>query len=475
MPDVCNKTYSELYVEKWQEDVKNLTSLTTGLTDKISFAIQVALATSEITSSPGVIASIISSLAGEIGVTTSGISAAFGGAADVALSGASAASIASNIGGEAIRRLIGPAKTAILRVLGAAAPEALAPVLAAIETIAIPVLEFVAIAVAAFAAKVAVEAADAYNAQSSTPHVFDLRTFGVNEGITVENLTSFIPLEQQRESGLTITVEGRAQHDFEGMSSGIMYPAYSTECADEIILTDYADVFNVGHVDLSRYDDWHLIDSKLTINLSDAANGNVSSADFDTVQYVSRIVNIPGGDYFNGPAGVYWNDGATHDASIVKSGIFYVAAGIATAGVTLLGPVGIAVLGNPIIAGLKAGFKAESLTPDEIIHVKNVENITLSELNDRLYFSGSDYSSHSGYGTIDAGAGNDLLLYQGAKFIAAGTVLDPVKKAASDARKAENIEVYLDISEVTEACRAAANDNDAWPQRLLRNFAKREI
>jgi hypothetical protein len=75
MTEGCKKTYGELYAQNWQEDLDDLTSLSRGIFDKISFGIQVALAASETAFAPEVIAGFLPSLSAEIGASTGAISA----------------------------------------------------------------------------------------------------------------------------------------------------------------------------------------------------------------------------------------------------------------------------------------------------------------------------------------------------------------------------------------------------------------
>ena len=136
MIEGCKKTYSDLYLEKWDRDLDRLTSLSTGLSDKIVFGLQTVLATSEILSESAV-AEFLAVLAPELAATTAGVAAAIGSAADLMLSGVSASTVVSNVAGEAMRRLLLSAGNAIIRTVGA---EAAAPLVAAFAEVAVPEL-----------------------------------------------------------------------------------------------------------------------------------------------------------------------------------------------------------------------------------------------------------------------------------------------------------------------------------------------
>lgn len=250
MSEECSKkTYGELYAIQWGKDLDSLTSLSTGFTDKVVFGLQAALAASEILTESA-IASFITSLSAEIGLTAGTISSALGGAADLMLSGVSASTVVSNLAGEGVRRLFERIALTVTLELGPGIAATIVPV---ISEIAVPVLSFLAVSLAAFAAKVGVEALDEYNKQENKPlETLDIRQSnerpnGVNEGVNVEHLLVYDSARTGRRSGISILVEGLKQYDFDGLSSGIQYPEYSDDCAEQIILSDFGDVFNLGN------------------------------------------------------------------------------------------------------------------------------------------------------------------------------------------------------------------------------------
>jgi hypothetical protein len=434
MTDSCKKTYTELYAAKWHEDLRKLTDLKNIFEDELVFAIQVALAASETTFATGVVSSFLASLSAEIGASTGAIAAVLGGAADLMLSGVSAASVVSNGAGEIVRRLLSSVSSAVVRVFGPLLAEGagliLAPILEAIAAIAVPVLAFAATALAAFAAKVGVEALEAYNLQQSAdPDLLDIRQSsarpnGVNEGISVESLTVYDTPHTGRKSGVSVRVETLKQYDFEGLSAGIQ-STFTDDCAEQVMLSNYGDYFHTGTADLTGYDDWHVFEAQLIIDMSNRVGGNVASADFDTVTYAPTALvgfgGIAGG--ILGYAGIFWYNGETHAAGSISGGI-------TTALAYLAGPAAAIAVGDAL--------DAESFLPDDDLIVKGAENIILTDQDDRFAFTNNDYTVHSGYGTISGDAGGDILLYDDAKFVAAGAPIDPAMQAAADARKLEN-------------------------------------
>jgi hypothetical protein len=94
--------------------------------------------------------------------------------------------------------------------------------------------------------------------------------------------------------------------------------------------------------------------------------------------------------------------------------------------------------------------------------VKGAENIILTDKDERFAFTNNDYTVHSGYGMISGGAGGDVLPYDDAKFIKAGTPTDPALQAAADQRRQENAERLAR----GEALRAG-NDNDYMFQECV--------
>ncbi|HEX8061745.1 MAG TPA: calcium-binding protein, partial [Allosphingosinicella sp.] len=188
---------------------------------------------------------------------------------------------------------------------------------------------------------------------------------------------------------------------------------------EKLTLTDKADTLNVSKEGFG----W-LADT-LTIDMRNRAGGNLTSADFDTVNYAAR------GD---GTDGVFWINGAT------QTGLEGVGATIRAVSYTVtavsalqaLIKSGRNVAKSPILAAIQAaagikkanerGVEAietmlkleDTLIPDDPVVIKGVENINLSNRDDRLYFEGDEhgYEFHSGYGRINAGAGDDIIYYE---------------------------------------------------------------
>ena len=165
---------------------------------------------------------------------------------------------------------------------------------------------------------------------------------------------------------------------------------------EAVRLSNNADKLTILAPDFSDYASGN---ADLVVDMGNRTGGNASAADFDTVNYAPRTG-------FAGQEGTFWYNGSTHGAGPI-------AGAITTALSYLPGPLGL--------IGLRAGMLLESALPDDDLVVKGAENINLTSQNDRFAFTNNDYSVHSGYGKLDAGAGDDILLYDDGKFVKAGT------------------------------------------------------
>ena len=182
---------------------------------------------------------------------------------------------------------------------------------------------------------------------------------------------------------------------------GLVRPA---DGSDDRVMGSLAFAGAGGDVEDNRFLDIEKIqfgggDDRLTVispDFSDYASGFGDlvvdlGAGNDTVVYATRSAPTSGNN------GIFYYDGATHAAG----GGF----GLAQ---NLIGSLGTTAM----IVLLKL---EKSLLPDDDLIVKGAENVTLTGENDRFYFSGSDYTVHSGFGKIEGGDGGDIIVYGGAK------------------------------------------------------------
>jgi hypothetical protein len=212
-----------------------------------------------------------------------------------------------------------------------AASGAVAFVVANTPTIAVALAAVFAGAVLGIFAKSAFEAQEIYNAQDLTPNTLDLRepNYAISEGVTITSLTTYQhlhnpdgTLDEDRRDGISFSIKG--------VTSGAIMPFDEQGCIEQIILTDGHDELNVSAIDLSQYDDWHFLDNRFIIDMSNREGGNLSSADFDEVRYAAR----PGAVF--GENGVFWYDGETHSAGPI-SGFLNTIAGY----IPLIGALGL--------------------------------------------------------------------------------------------------------------------------------------
>jgi hypothetical protein len=156
---------------------------------------------------------------------------------------------------------------------------------------------------------------------------------------------------------------------------------------ENLQLTRFADVVNVGK------EGFGLLSDTLTIDLSNAEGGNQDSDDFDTISF------LPRDGLLSGQNGVFWYNSSIQTALPYAIEVYDAA--------YFTGPA------TPWL--LQAGLSLESLLPDDALTFKGAENVVLTDLDDRFAFTSGDYSAHSGYGRISAGAGRDVLYFVGAR------------------------------------------------------------
>ena len=144
---------------------------------------------------------------------------------------------------------------------------------------------------------------------------------------------------------------------------------------ESLKLTDGADKVTV------HFDNTSLFSQPLTVEMGDGV---------DTAVYTKRPAP------FGGENGVFWYNGSTHAAG---------------------GGFGFLqdAFGSLSTSAMISLLDAESAWPSDNVLVKGVENVTLTGENDRFVFSGQNYGIHSGYGTISAGDGGDIVVFAGAK------------------------------------------------------------
>jgi hypothetical protein len=297
------------------------------------------------------------------------------------------------------------AKTALVRValFAAGATTGLPGILTA-------ALGFVATTVVEISVKSARQAYDDSLAQEA-PNVWDLQqNSGINEGVFVTSLTPYLFDLTKRNDGLRVSIHG--------LQSGIDRNNIDLLNTDKLILTTFADRLEVRRVDLSNYEGWRFFGGDhLTVDMAGfTPNRTVTNADFDTTSYMPRS-GTP-----ESQSGVFWYDGYTHEAGSFGNAL-----------ATVLGSIG----GS---SGVSAALWAESFFPAATLRVIGTENITLTDKDDRFAFTGKDYGVHSGFGTISAGAGNDIVQYEGGEFAASGTAID----AANHVAAGQNLQLTLD-------------------------------
>jgi hypothetical protein len=287
--------------------------------------------------------------------------------------------------------------TAAIAAEGVAAAEVTAATAGVAATIAgapeiiTGIVAFVGITLIAKLVEISAESAaiakEEYDAQAENPNILDLVTDkGLTEGVELTHLGTFLVEDHNRRSGIHV--------ELKGLTSETPY-VFDEHCPDVLKLTDRADRLNVANVDLSEYDSWRFLDDEFTIDMSNRAGGNQSSDDFDAVTYAPRF-----GLLF-GTNGVFWYNGETHSAGPISGGLTELLS-------TLAGP-----LGAP---ALKLALATEGLLPDDDLIVKGIENVILTEADDRFYFTGSDFGIHSGYGKIEGKGGGDIIVFDNAKF-----------------------------------------------------------
>jgi RTX calcium-binding nonapeptide repeat (4 copies) len=215
--------------------------------------------------------------------------------------------------------------------------------------------------------------------------VADYRLDESAAGINV-SLKAVASADNDRKTDIEITATGRQSGGQSGNQS-----VNRMQGVETIILTDKADWLETKSADLADYVTGYIdfFGTTVTVDLSNPAGGNGGSDDFDTVKYLA------------GENGIFWFNGQTHGAGPISGGLI----------------AGFTTLAGPAAAiALKVGLRAESLLPDDNLLVKGSENIILTDKNDRFFFTGSDFSIHSGYGKIEGGAGGDIIVYNDAKF-----------------------------------------------------------
>jgi RTX calcium-binding nonapeptide repeat (4 copies) len=217
--------------------------------------------------------------------------------------------------------------------------------------------------------------------------IYDLRFEGAS---VTQNFTAFLGLVTPP-SGSAQRVTGSIAFAFagDGANAGEVEVNHFID-VETIRFSGAADRLTLVSPDFS---DLASGNSDLIVDMGNRTGGNQSEADYDTVSYAPR-----------GGNGVFWYDGSTHGAG--SGGLVYAAA-------TTL-PFFSAVALRPI-------FLAESALPDDDLIIKGQENIILSDAADRFAFTNNDYTLHSGYGKIEGRGGGDILIYDNAKFIKAGT------------------------------------------------------
>ena len=256
-----------------------------------------------------------------------------------------------------------------------------------------PILAAAGAVVAAILATATARAIEEYNAQQ--PIIFDIdKDGGVKEGVTITNVRATV------DDDGTIVRNSGIYAQMVGQTSGHPHEI-TAHWADVLRLTGFADFLDVSVVDLHDYESWRFLDDQFVIDLSNKDGGVQSKTDFDTVFYATRPAEISG--EIGAQNGVFWYDGETHAAGGGFGGLQDVIGSISTS----------AMLGL---------LYTESFFPDDTLSVKGVENVILTDENDRFYFGG-DYSIDSGYGDIKARDGGDIVVFKGARQAADGTGL----------------------------------------------------
>ncbi|MEZ5697137.1 MAG: hypothetical protein R3E18_12110 [Sphingomonadaceae bacterium] len=190
---------------------------------------------------------------------------------------------------------------------------------------------------------------------------------------------------------------------------------------EQLVLTEYGDRLTLNASTMNEYVTGYIdpFGTPFTVDMANATSGLINQANFDQVEYLAN------GDAESGVSGVFWRNGTTQAALPNLSYSQY----------SILGSFSAV----PVLLSNLSGFSflLEDLTAfDDIVRVKGLEDVILTGEDDSFAFTSHDYSIHSGFGTITAGAGEDVILFEGARFFGAGEYLDPEQQAREEARAA---------------------------------------